>query len=137
MPTHFYCWEPSLRIDLLNPDLLEELKTSQPVKPSSRLLTFVEALLLRFPDIERSGSDIIWATTPIRDNIIGRFVDLAVGWYYYEEAKPFIVATAIAHGLRCYDLNERQIDPVRAANFSIRDDGLGKSIGKAGSRRSG
>ena len=129
MPTHFYCWDPSLRIDLLNPDLLEELKTSLPVKPSRQLLTFVGALLLRFPDIERSGGDIIWATTPIRDNIIGPFIDLAVGWYYYEEAKPFIVATAIAHGLRCYDLHEGQVDSVRQANFSIQDDGLGKSNG--------
>jgi hypothetical protein len=109
---------------------LEEIKTSQPANASTRLLAFVEALLLRFPDIESSGGDIIWATKPIRDNIIGRFVDLAVGWYYYEEAKPFIGATAIAHGLRCFDSHERQLLPARLAT-SVRNDGLGKSIGEA------
>jgi hypothetical protein len=121
MVTYFYCWEPSLWFNPLEPDPIAQIKSyydlRHPVKPSSRLLAFVAALLARFPDFSKSGEDIIWASAPHQDDIIGQFVDLAVSRYYYEDAQPFIIATATAHGLRCFDPNEGQIYPVRLMSY--------------------
>jgi hypothetical protein len=117
MATHFYCWEPSLWLAPLDRDPVAQInayyRLKPPVKPSDRLLTFVDELLSHFPDFSKGGEDVIWAGLPLQDYIIGQFVDLAVSWYYYEDARPVVIATATAHGLRCFDPNEGQIYPVR------------------------
>lgn len=86
---------------------------STQIKPSSRILSFVDTLLLRFPDVSATGKNAIWTVTPLHDQIIGHFVDLPVDWAHYEDVQPFIVDTAIAHQPRCYDLDEGQMYPVR------------------------
>jgi hypothetical protein len=88
MATHFYCWEPSLWFNPLHPDPISQLNAHydlmRPVKPSSKLLAFVSSLLSNSPGVSKSREDIICAAMPLQGDIIGKFVDLTVSWYYYE-----------------------------------------------------
>lgn len=116
MAAHFYCWESTLQLRPLAPDFNQQIeslhKSDHLATPSKIVLNFVEKLLSRFPNSDKTREENIWAVSgPLLDQIIGGFVHLAVLWYYYEEAAPFIITTATACRLHCFDAQRGEVYP--------------------------
>ena len=111
MTAHFYCWEPALDLDPNSPDFRGRRKRIQDSEeqPTQRLLDFVSALSSRYPD--DTDDDTVWAAGPLRDEISGGHINFAVTWSAYETITPFVVTTAYAHGLHCYDPQSRKFYP--------------------------
>jgi hypothetical protein len=103
MTAHFYCWEPGLGLDPRSPDFKDRRRRIQDAgeQPTQRLLDFVSELSSRYPD--DADDDTVWAAAPLRDEISGGHINFAVTWSAYDEVIAFVVATARAHGLHCYD----------------------------------
>ena len=111
MTAHFDCWEPALDFDPNSPDFRERRKLIQDTaeEPTQRLLDFVSALSSRYPD--DIDDDTVWAAGPLREEISGGHINFAVTWSAYDEVIPFVVRTAHAHGLHCYDPQSRKFYP--------------------------
>jgi hypothetical protein len=105
MTAHPYCWAPSLNLDPQDPEFhrrVEALHRSPKPSRSPRLVTFVEDLLSRYPDLTQT-EDTVWGDGPLVNNILGEFINMSLIWSRYTEAAPFIIETAHKHGLHCYD----------------------------------
>src|ERR1044071_8715325 len=105
MSAAFYCWDPTLKLNPSDPDFPEKVdalyKTEE--APSPILLAFTAALLERYRDLSVTH-DTPWAVGPLREEILGRFINVQVTWSQYEEAGPFVIGTAKRFGLCCFDL---------------------------------
>jgi hypothetical protein len=106
MSAHLYCWAPSLDLDPEAPDFQDKLgallEEEAPPAPSPRLVAFVEELLPRYPDLTET-EDTVWAMGPLVNCIVGDFIDMPMTWSRCVEAVPFIIETALKHGLHCYE----------------------------------
>lgn len=104
MTANFYCWEPSLGLDPNRADFGRQVEQAQAQPGTSAILVaFVESLLAKYPDLTET-EDTPWATGPLRNEITGNFVNFPVSWSWYDDALlAFVVETAHAHGLHCFD----------------------------------
>jgi hypothetical protein len=104
MSANFYAWLPSLplnpALESFESDLDAIYELADP--PDPRLLDFVAALLVRYPDLDDKG-ETCWAAGPLRDEVLGGFTNVAVVWTQADEAWSFFQETARTHGLICYD----------------------------------
>jgi hypothetical protein len=122
MTAHLYCWHPELNLlptDRTFLDRIGALYERRQVPPAFQLIAFVEDLLERYPDVTES-EDTVWADGPLDGNIIDEFINMSLIWSRYEEAVPFVVATAHKHGLHCYDPQTGDFYPVHHQDREIR-----------------
>ena len=86
------------------------------VEPHPRLLTFADALLARYPDLDDDNEDVSpWADAPLKNNIVGDLFYFAMAPSRADVATSFIVKTANAHGLVCFDpQTETLLAPARS-----------------------
>jgi hypothetical protein len=122
MTAHLYCWHPELNLlptDKTFVDRIKALHERRAPPASSQLIAFVEALLDRYPDLTET-EDTVWADGPLDGNIIDRFINMSLIWSRYEEAMPFVVATAHKHGLHCHDPQTGEFYPVHHQDREIR-----------------
>ena len=106
MSANFYCWEPSLNLDPASEDFqnrIDEIHKyrSKPAPPEG-MLKLVDALLARYPDLTETD-ETVWADGPMKNNILGRFINMGVIWNRYAEAAGFIIFTANGLGLHAFD----------------------------------
>ncbi len=86
-------------------------------EPHPRLLAFAEALLARYPDLgDADVMDTPWADAPLKNNIVGNVFYFSVALSWADTAVPFIVDTAEAHGLVCFDPQTETLMTVAAKN---------------------
>jgi hypothetical protein len=104
MSANFYAWLPSLPLDPAAKSFGDDVEAlyAKAEAPHPKLLEFVGALLERHPDLDGSNNTC-WAAGPLRDEILGGFINVAVAWRQADEAWAFFRQTAHAHGLVCYD----------------------------------
>src|SRR5215475_9555520 len=104
MTAHFYCWEPSLDIDPKRPDFQQRLREAQGQSgASAKLLEFVASLQAKYPDLTETD-DTPWATGPLTNEVTGNFINFPVSWSWYnDDLISFVIETAHAHGLDCFD----------------------------------
>jgi hypothetical protein len=77
-----------------------------------RLLTFADALLARYPDLDDDNEDATpWADAPLKNNIVGDLFYFAMAPSHADAAIPFIVETASSHGLVCFDPQTESLLP--------------------------
>ena len=115
MTAHLYCWHPSLGLTPASASFVEQvtaLHEAPAPTPSPALLSFVESLLAEYPDLTETD-DTVWGDGPLENNIIGNFINMSLIWSRYEEAAPFVIATAHDHGLHCYDPQSDEFYPVQ------------------------
>lgn len=112
MTAHIYCWAPELDLDPARSSFPDELGAVDGAPPSQKLLSFVSDLLNRYEDVTVSD-DTVWGDGPLIRNISGDFINMSLVWSRYEEAAPFIVSTAHAHQLNCYDPQTGEFFPAR------------------------
>jgi hypothetical protein len=116
MSAHLYCWETSLRLNPGDADFQARIKAlhraTHPLPPSPVMLKFVEALLSRFPDLTETD-DTIWADGPLDGNILGSFINISIIWSRYDDVRAWLIQTAHAHRLHCYDPQESKFFPLR------------------------
>jgi hypothetical protein len=113
MSANLYCWTPELALTPKEPALHEEigkLMGEPKPAPSAKLIALVDELLKQFPDLTVSD-DTVWAAGPLREEIVGQFINIAIVWSRYEEARRFIIWMANRHGLNCYDPQDGQFFP--------------------------
>jgi hypothetical protein len=104
-----YCWESSLALDpaersfykAISALQADALQAANPPR-SPKVVAFVADLLARYPDLTET-EDTVWADGPLAGDITGGFINMSFIWSRYEEAAPFVVATAHKHGLNCFD----------------------------------
>jgi hypothetical protein len=115
LSAHFYCWEPELDICPTRPDFKQRLQEAQDQSGrSARLLAFVASLQAKYPDLSET-EDTPWATEPLTDEIGGNFINFAVTWSWYsDDLISFVVETAHAHGLDCFDPQSGEFYKYRA-----------------------
>jgi hypothetical protein len=105
MTAHLYCWARSLNLDPKDPEFrqrIEALHRAPKPSRSPRLVTFVDDLLSRYPDLTQT-EDTVWGDGPLVNNILGEFINMSLVWSRYAGAAPYIIETAHKHGLHCYD----------------------------------
>jgi hypothetical protein len=104
LTAHFYCWEPTLDICPKRWDFKQRLQEAQDQSGTSvKLLEFVAALQAKYPDLNETD-DTPWATGPLTGEICDSFINFAVSWSWYnDDLISFVVETAHAHGLHCFD----------------------------------
>lgn len=68
--------------------------------PEPRITAYVQALLARYPDNERS---VVWASPPVLDEASGPIVYLLMSYGKAEEVSEYAAALAHEHGLICFD----------------------------------
>jgi hypothetical protein len=98
------------------------LERDADAEPHPRLLAFADALLSRYPDLDDDNeNDTPWADAPIKNNIVGDLFYFSMAPSHAEGAIPFIVETADAHGLVCFDpQTERLLAPAKGPSSSRR-----------------
>jgi hypothetical protein len=101
---NFYAWLPALALDPQSKAFADDIEAlyQKAEAPHPTLLQFVDDLLSRFPDLTQT-EDTVWAAGPLRDEILGGFINVAVSWPRADEAWAFFLQTARRHGLVCYD----------------------------------
>ncbi|MFI5567419.1 hypothetical protein ACIA6T_08675 [Streptomyces sp. NPDC051740] len=70
------------------------------VPPEPRITAYVQALVARYPDDERS---VVWASPPVLDEASGPIVYLLMSYGKAEEVSEYAAALAREHGLICFD----------------------------------
>ncbi|WP_405915865.1 hypothetical protein [Streptomyces sp. NBC_00728] len=70
------------------------------VPPAPRIMAYVQALVARYPDDERS---VVWASPPVLDGASGPIVYLLMSYGKAEEVSEYAAALAREHGLICFD----------------------------------
>ncbi|MFC9817300.1 hypothetical protein ACFVJM_35195 [Streptomyces virginiae] len=71
------------------------------VPPAPRIVAYVEALVVRYPDdVDQS---VVWASAPVIDEASGPIVYLLVSYGEAEEVSEYAAALAREHGLVCFD----------------------------------
>lgn len=70
------------------------------VPPEPRITAYVQALVARYPDDERS---VVWASPPVLDEASGPIVYLLMSYGKAEEVSEYAAALAHEHGLICFD----------------------------------
>lgn len=70
------------------------------VPPEPRIAAYVQALVARYPDDERS---VVWASPPVLDEASGPIVYLLMSYGKAEEVSEYAAALAHEHGLICFD----------------------------------
>jgi hypothetical protein len=106
---YMYCWEPSLALNPAEQSFYktisalqaDALQAANPAR-SPKLVAFVTDLLARYPDLTDT-EDTVWADGPLVNDITGGVINMSLIWTRYQEAAPFVVATAHKHGLNCFD----------------------------------
>ncbi|WP_340540911.1 hypothetical protein [Nocardioides sp. GXZ039] len=95
--------------------LMERMETAiddDPVPPSPRIRSYVDALLARWPDLTDDGSeDSPWADGPMIANAFGEAIYFSMVWSRAEEASEFAARTAAEHGLVCFDPQSEALRP--------------------------
>ena len=76
------------------------LENGDPVEPSSRIRTYVEALLQQYPDDTPTG---VWASMPVIDEASGPIAYLLMTYARADEVAEYAAALAQDHGLICFD----------------------------------
>lgn len=77
------------------------LESDDIVVPSEpRIAAYVQALVARYPDDERS---VVWASPPVLDEASGPIVYLLMSYGKAEEVSEYAAALAHEHGLICFD----------------------------------
>lgn len=113
MSANFYAWLPDLPLDPKAKSFVDDVEAlyDQSEPPHPTLTAFVTALLARYPDLDDSGAETVWAAGPLQSEILGRFINVAVIWSQADEAWAFFLRTAHAHGLVCYDPQSEKAYP--------------------------
>ncbi|NUV62724.1 hypothetical protein [Streptomyces sp. CAI-85] len=70
------------------------------VPPVPRIVAYVEALVARYPDDDRS---IVWASPPVIEEASGPIVYLLMSYSKAEEVSEYAAELAGEHGLVCFD----------------------------------
>ena len=78
--------------------------------PSERMIKLVDALLAKYPDLTET-EETVWADGPMKNNILGRFINLSIMWRNYVEAAEFVISTAHSLGLHAYDPQDGSFYP--------------------------
>lgn len=104
MSANFYAWTPSLALDANAKDFAAKIDAlyEEQHEPDLAMQAFVTALLQRHPDLTEDDN-AVWAAGPLQDEILGRFVNVAVSFKRADEVWAFFRDTAKAHGLFAYD----------------------------------
>ena len=114
MSANFYCWEPSLNLKPGSKDFqrkIEEIhQYARKPPPSEGMTKLVDALLARYPDLTET-EDTVWADGPMRNNILGPFINMSIRWDNYVEAAEFVISTAHSLGLHAYDPQDGSFYP--------------------------
>jgi len=88
-----------------------------PVPPTPRIRAYVEALLLRWPDIDVIGNDLVnedspWSVRPLIGSANGWFVYFSMVWRAKAAgASAFGAEPAQQHGLICWDPQTGNLRP--------------------------
>jgi hypothetical protein len=95
---------------------LEEYDPSKPVPPTPRIRAYVEAVLVRWPDIKVVGTEVVnedspWSVGDLMGDAIGWFVYFPMQWSRAAEASAFAAEVAQQHGLVCYDPQTESLRP--------------------------
>ncbi|MFI9830915.1 hypothetical protein ACIHIX_24890 [Streptomyces sp. NPDC051913] len=79
------------------------------VPPAPRTVTYVEALVARYPDdVDRS---VVWASPPVIEEASGPIVYLLMSYGKAEEVSEYAASLAREHGLICFDPQEECLRP--------------------------
>lgn len=78
------------------------------VPPVPRIVAYVEALVARYPDGDRS---VVWASPPVIEEASGPMVYLLMSYGKAEEVSGYAAALAREHGLICFDPQEERLRP--------------------------
>ncbi|MEU9858771.1 hypothetical protein [Streptomyces sp. NPDC047974] len=71
------------------------------VPPAPRIVTYVEALVARYPDdVDHS---VVWASTPVIDEASGPIVYLVMSYGKADEVSEYAAELAREQGLVCFD----------------------------------
>jgi hypothetical protein len=76
------------------------LECDEPLEPTARIRTYVEALLQHYPDDAPTG---VWASIPVLDEASGPIVSLLMTYARANEVAENAAALARDHGLICFD----------------------------------
>lgn len=81
--------------------------------PHPSLLAFISDVTSRYPDLTELGDDeiddAVWSDGPLTSNASGPLLYLGIVWSRVDEALPFLVERARAHGLICLDPQSEQV----------------------------
>jgi hypothetical protein len=116
---NFYCWEPSLGLEPGSKDFQQKIteihEYSQKPLPSEGMIKLVDALLARYPDLTET-EETVWADGPMKNNILGQFINMSIMWVNYVEAAEFVIETAHNLGLHAYDPQDGSFYPAPGSN---------------------
>ncbi|MER7807364.1 hypothetical protein [Streptomyces sp900116325] len=70
------------------------------MSPAPRIRAYVEALVARYRDDDRS---VVWASPPVIEEASGPIVYLLMSYSKAEEVSEFAAELAREHGLVCFD----------------------------------
>jgi len=82
--------------------LMDQMESGELGEPSPRVRAYVEALLVRWPDIDEA-EESPWADSPLMGNATGPLVYFSMVFSQADEASTFAAALAREHGLVCFD----------------------------------
>ncbi|QGZ95360.1 hypothetical protein [Terricaulis silvestris] len=113
MSANFYAWLPELALDPKAKSFQDDVEAlyEQSEPPHPTLTAFVAALLERYPDPDDDDTDTVWADGPIQDEILGRFINVAVIWPRADETWAVFLKSGHACGLVCYDPQSDRVYP--------------------------
>jgi hypothetical protein len=115
MSANLYCWEPSLNLEPASDDFQQKIQAiHQYVRkptPSAAMIKLVDALIARYPDLSLETLDTVWADGPMKNNILGQFINMSIRWDNYVEAAEFVISTAHSQGLHVYDPQDGSFYP--------------------------
>ena len=83
-------------------ELMDDMESSEPSGPSSRIRAFVEALLAKWPDID-DAEDSPLHTCPLMDEASGSLVYFPMGYGRAGEVSTVAATLARDMGLVCFD----------------------------------
>ncbi|MCY0936929.1 hypothetical protein OTB74_22625 [Streptomyces sp. H34-S4] len=78
------------------------------VPPMPRIVAYVEALIARYPEDDRS---VVWASAPVIEEASGPMVYLLISYGKAQEVGEYAAALAREHGLVCFDPQEECLRP--------------------------
>ncbi|HEY2179979.1 MAG TPA: hypothetical protein VGH15_15520 [Caulobacteraceae bacterium] len=113
MTANLYAWEPSLGLDPRSADFGERVDSycdpnnSHP--PTPTIHRFVLALLAKYPEKDVPDATAVWADGPLIGDASGGFINVAIIWSRFEEARPVFLANAVRFGLDAYDPQEDRL----------------------------
>lgn len=78
--------------------------------PTPRIVSYVQALLDRYPDRGTDGgADSPWSTGPLLDDARGPLIYFPIVWSRCEEVSGWAAQLAEDHGLHCFDPQRNQL----------------------------